>query len=87
MSPKKDTQKSAKSTTAIGKTSTGFTDEERVAMKERVQELKATCPGRKVSSVHREQRVSPSNPEGLFVPSDGSSNGCVFSARTGSWSG
>jgi len=43
MSPKKDTQKSAKSTTAIGKTSTGFTDEERVAMKERVQELKATA--------------------------------------------
>jgi len=43
MSPKKDTQKSARSTTAIGKTSTGFTDEERVAMKERVQELKATA--------------------------------------------
>jgi hypothetical protein len=41
MSPKKDTQKSARSTTAIRKTSTGFTDEERVAMKERVQELKA----------------------------------------------
>ncbi len=41
MSPKKDTQKSAKSTTAIGKTSKGFTDEERAAMKERAQELKA----------------------------------------------
>jgi len=38
---KKATQKSAKSTTAIGKTFKGFTDEERVAMKERVQELKA----------------------------------------------
>jgi hypothetical protein len=38
---KKGTQKSAKSTTAIGKTSKGFTDEERVAMKERAQELKA----------------------------------------------
>ena len=37
----KGTQKSAKSTTAIGKTVKGFTDEERVAMKERVQELKA----------------------------------------------
>jgi len=37
----KDTQKSAKSTTAVGKTSEGFTDEERAAMKERVQELKA----------------------------------------------
>jgi uncharacterized protein YdhG (YjbR/CyaY superfamily) len=36
----KDTQK-AKSTTAINKKSKGFTDEERVAMKERAQELKA----------------------------------------------
>jgi uncharacterized protein YdhG (YjbR/CyaY superfamily) len=41
MSPKKSTQKSAKSTTAIGKKSKGFTDEERAAMKERLQELKA----------------------------------------------
>ena len=41
MSPKKDTQKSAKSTTAAHKTSRGFTDEERAAMKERAQELKA----------------------------------------------
>ncbi|MGH8555336.1 MAG: hypothetical protein ACREUD_07205 [Gammaproteobacteria bacterium] len=40
---KKGTQKSAKSTTAIGKTFKGFTDEERVAMKERVRELKATA--------------------------------------------
>jgi len=39
----KDTQKSAKSTTAVGKTSEGFTDEERAAMKERVQELKASA--------------------------------------------
>jgi uncharacterized protein YdhG (YjbR/CyaY superfamily) len=38
---KKATQKSAKSTSAIGKTFKGFTDEERVAMKERAQELKA----------------------------------------------
>jgi uncharacterized protein YdhG (YjbR/CyaY superfamily) len=38
---KKGTQKSAKSTTATGKTLKGFTDEERVAMKERAQELKA----------------------------------------------
>ena len=37
----KSTQKSAESTTAIGKTSKGFTDEERAAMKERAQELKA----------------------------------------------
>ena len=41
MSPKEDTQKSAKSTTATGKESKGFTDEERAAMKERAQELKA----------------------------------------------
>ena len=43
MSPKKKTQKSAKSTTAIGKKFKGFTDEERVAMKERIQELKAAA--------------------------------------------
>jgi uncharacterized protein YdhG (YjbR/CyaY superfamily) len=39
MSPKKSAQKSAKSTTA--KKSKGFTDDERAAMKERAQELKA----------------------------------------------
>jgi uncharacterized protein YdhG (YjbR/CyaY superfamily) len=36
-----DTQKSAKGTTATGKSSKGFTDEERAAMKERAKELKA----------------------------------------------
>ncbi len=41
MSPKKDTHKSAKSTTASKKKSTGWTDEERAAMKERAQELKS----------------------------------------------
>ena len=41
MSAKKATQKSAKSTTASGKTFKGFTDEERAAMKARAQELKA----------------------------------------------
>ena len=40
---KKDTQKSAKSNTAIGKASKGFTDEERAAMRERAQELKAAA--------------------------------------------
>jgi uncharacterized protein YdhG (YjbR/CyaY superfamily) len=40
---KKGTQKSAKSTTAIGKASAGFTDEERAAMRERAQELKAAA--------------------------------------------
>ena len=43
MSSMKDTQKAAKSTTAIEKRSKGFTDEERGAMKERVQELKAAA--------------------------------------------
>jgi hypothetical protein len=38
---KKGTQKVAKSTTALDKKSKGFTDEERAAMKERAQELKA----------------------------------------------
>jgi uncharacterized protein YdhG (YjbR/CyaY superfamily) len=41
MSPKKDTQRSARSTPSIGKESRGFTDEERAAMRERAQELKA----------------------------------------------
>jgi hypothetical protein len=43
MSPKKDTQQSAKRTTAINKKFKGFTDEERVAMKQRIQELKAAA--------------------------------------------
>ena len=37
----RDAQKSAKRTIASGKTSKGFTDEERAAMKERARELKA----------------------------------------------
>ena len=41
MSPKKHTEKSAKTITTIDKKSKGFTDEERAAMKERAQELKA----------------------------------------------
>jgi len=43
MSAKKATPKSTKSTTATGKKSKGFTDEERAAMKERAQELKAAA--------------------------------------------
>ncbi|HEY6748910.1 MAG TPA: DUF1801 domain-containing protein [Mycobacteriales bacterium] len=39
----KDTRKSAKTTAATGKTYEGFTDEERDAMKERAQELKAAA--------------------------------------------
>ena len=45
MSTEKGTQESAKSTTATGKTVKGFTDEERAAMKERAQELKAAARG------------------------------------------
>ncbi len=41
MIPKKETQKSARSTTASKKKSTGWTDEEKAAMRARAQELKA----------------------------------------------
>src|SRR5205809_194058 len=41
MSPRTHTQKPAKSATVNGKAVTGFTDEERAAMKARAQELKA----------------------------------------------
>jgi len=40
MSPKKNTRKSAKRSTTAGRKFKGFTDEERLAMKERIQELK-----------------------------------------------
>jgi uncharacterized protein YdhG (YjbR/CyaY superfamily) len=40
---KKARQESTKSTTAISKKFKGFTDEERVAMKERIQELKSAA--------------------------------------------
>jgi uncharacterized protein YdhG (YjbR/CyaY superfamily) len=39
----KDTQKSAKGATAVKKRFTGFTDEERAAMKDRVREMKASA--------------------------------------------
>ncbi len=47
MSPKKETQKSAKSTTASKKKSTGWTDEEKAAMRNRAQELKAEARANK----------------------------------------
>ena len=47
MSPKKDMQKSAKSTTAINKKSKGWTDEEKAAMRNRAQELKAEARTKK----------------------------------------
>ena len=43
MSARKGTQKSAKSTTTTDKTIEGFTAEERAAMKERAQEMKAAA--------------------------------------------
>ena len=47
MSPKKETQESARSTTASNKKSGGFTDEERAAMKARTRELKAEARSNK----------------------------------------
>jgi uncharacterized protein YdhG (YjbR/CyaY superfamily) len=47
MSPKKDTQESAENTSAINKKSEGFTAEERAAMKERANELKAEARANK----------------------------------------
>jgi uncharacterized protein YdhG (YjbR/CyaY superfamily) len=46
MAAKRGTQKSAKSTSAAGKRSNGFTDEERAAIKERAKELKAERAGK-----------------------------------------
>jgi uncharacterized protein YdhG (YjbR/CyaY superfamily) len=40
-STKKDTQESRQTATATGKKTTGFTDEERAAMREHIQELKS----------------------------------------------
>jgi hypothetical protein len=54
---KKATKKSAENTTAIGKTFKGFTDEERVAMQERVQELKAARPGPRADKADGESAV------------------------------
>jgi uncharacterized protein YdhG (YjbR/CyaY superfamily) len=45
MSPKGETQKSAKRATPTNKKSKGFTDDERAAMKERAQELKTEGRG------------------------------------------
>ena len=53
---KKGTQKSTESTIATGKTSKGFTDDERAAMKARSQELKAEAR-RKKSKADGEREV------------------------------
>lgn len=47
MTAKKDTQKSAKSSTASSKKDNGFTDAEKAAMKERAKELKAEARANK----------------------------------------
>lgn len=58
MTAKKGTQRSAKSTSAIGKTSKGFTDEERAAMKDRLQELEpASRRGPRAGKVDGESAV------------------------------
>src|ERR1700716_526523 len=55
---KKGAQKSARSTTAIGKASKGFTDEERAAMREYAQELKAAAnPDQRAGKAGEESAV------------------------------
>ena len=55
---KKGAHKSPKNTTATGKKSKGFTDEERVAMRERLQELKAEARrGRRADKADGESAV------------------------------
>ncbi|MGH9582609.1 MAG: iron chaperone [Bryobacteraceae bacterium] len=55
---KKGGQKLSKSTTATGKKPTGFTDEERAAMREHVQEFKAEAGGgRRASQADGESAV------------------------------
>ena len=54
MKPAKEaTQNSLKSTPATGKKPAGFTDEERAAMRERVEELKADAAGGAVRARRR----------------------------------
>jgi uncharacterized protein YdhG (YjbR/CyaY superfamily) len=57
MSAKKATQKSATNTTASDTTSEGWTDEERAAMKDRAQEVKATRRGARAGKADGERDV------------------------------
>ena len=57
MSARKATQKSAESTAAVDKTPEGWTDEERAAMKERAQELKAARRGSRAGKADAENDV------------------------------
>ncbi|HEX2041394.1 MAG TPA: DUF1801 domain-containing protein [Acidimicrobiales bacterium] len=54
---KKGTQPPAKRTTAVGKAPKGFTDEERAAMRERAQELKAAASSRRPGKADGESDV------------------------------
>ena len=55
---KKSTQKSHRSTTVTGEKSKRFTDEERAAMRERLQELKAERrPGRRADTAQGENKA------------------------------
>ena len=55
---RKEAQKSAKNTTAVGKRSSGFTDEERAAMREYAQERKAAAhPGPRAVQADEESAV------------------------------
>jgi hypothetical protein len=57
MAARNGTRKSAKSTRAMGKASKGFTDDERVAMRERLQELKAESRGPRADKADGESAV------------------------------
>jgi uncharacterized protein YdhG (YjbR/CyaY superfamily) len=57
MSAEKATRRSAKSTTAADKTSEGWTAEERAAMKERAQEVKAARRGKRADKADGEAAV------------------------------
>ena len=57
MSPKKEEQKSARSTAATKPTSRGFADDERAAMKERARELKAETGGSRADKADGERDV------------------------------
>ena len=63
MSPKKDSQKSAKSTIATGKKSKGFTDEEKAAMRNRAKELKAEASKAEGESAARAAMAAMSAPD------------------------
>jgi uncharacterized protein YdhG (YjbR/CyaY superfamily) len=54
---RKGTQRTAERTSAIGKQSTSFTDEERAAMRERAQELKAQARGGRAGKADGESAV------------------------------